>query len=295
MPRSNQAPLGCLLAIFSSLCVTKVAAQVENANPNYAAIREFGHIEWHGDSATLVAGSSRPLDMAAWTVSTCLGLSVSSEDPQYHYLGDLLDVTAPQWSAQHSDSHVYAGRPGKVEVTFSVLPNGSPSDIDQLLSEIAQQINEQQPYAFQVHIRRLPDRAFYSFVPTRTRDEKGVLKNVPAYMDTSVTIPKQTSTIASLAWAMARSLSEASGLHIDCCQTAVAGWPWGGKSVTYQANGIPARKVLEDLMARTGEEESYSLRCEPLDKRFCFINVESVLNRVHTPSRGCTAGGFESH
>src|ERR1700677_586628 len=153
MPRSNQTGFGCFLGIVCSLCVTNMAAQVDNANPNYAAIREFGHIEWHGETATLVAGSSRPLDMAALTLSTCLGVSVSSEDPQYHYLGNLLDVTAPQWSAQHPESHVYAGRPGKVEVTFSVLPDGSPSDIDKLLREIARQINEQQPYAFQVHMR----------------------------------------------------------------------------------------------------------------------------------------------
>ena len=295
MPRSNHTALGCLLAIVSSLGVPSMAAQVKNANPNYAAIREFGRIEWHGDTATLVAGSSRPLDMAALTLSTCLGISVSSEDPQYHYLGDLLDVTAPQWSAQHPESHVYQGRPGKVEITFPVLPDGSPSDTGKLLTEIAQQVNDQQPYAFKVHVRTLRDGTFYSFVPTRTRDEKGVLTNVQAYMDTSITIPEQTSRIESLASAMASSVSEASGSHFDCCQAIVMGWPWGGKSVTYQANGTPAREVLEDLMAKIEEEESYSLRCEPLGKRFCFINVHSVLKRVHTPSGECTALGYESH
>jgi hypothetical protein len=110
-------------------------AVVQNSNPNYAAVREYGRIEWHGDTARLIAASSRPLDMAALTISSCLGVSVSSEDPQYRNLGDLLDVTAPQWSAQHPDSHVYAGRPGKVEVTFDVLSDGSPRDIAQLLDE----------------------------------------------------------------------------------------------------------------------------------------------------------------
>jgi hypothetical protein len=146
-----------------------------------------------------------------------------------------------------------------------------------------------------VHVRTLPDRAFYSFVPTRTRDEKGVLTNVQAYMDTSITIPEQTSSIANLASAMASSLSEASGAHFGCCQPIVMGWPWGGKSVTYQANGIPAREVLEDLMAKIEEEESYSLRCEPLDKRFCFINVHSVLKSQHAKRGECTALGYESH
>jgi hypothetical protein len=78
-------------------------AVVQNANPNYEKIREYGRIEWHGDTAKLVASSSRPLDMVASTLSSCLGVAVSAEDPQYRYVGDLLDVTAPQWAAQHPD------------------------------------------------------------------------------------------------------------------------------------------------------------------------------------------------
>jgi hypothetical protein len=55
-------------------------ASLLNANPNYAKIWEYGRIEWHGDTARLVAGSSRPLNFVAMTLSTCLGVSVSSED-----------------------------------------------------------------------------------------------------------------------------------------------------------------------------------------------------------------------
>jgi hypothetical protein len=62
--------------------------------------------------------------------------------------------------------------------------------------------------------------------------------------------------------------------------------PLRERCVKYQADGVPAREVLEDLMVRTGTEESYSLRCEPLakrDKHFCFINVHRSLNRLHAP------------
>jgi hypothetical protein len=291
----NQTVFGCLLTISSSLLVPHAAAQVENANPNYAAIKEFGHIERRGDTARIVAGSSRPLDMAALTLSTCLGLSVSSEDPQYHYLGDLLDVTAPQWAAQHPEAHVYAGRPGKVEVTFSVLPDGSPRDTSELLAEIAQQVNEQQPYAFKVHMRTLSDRTFYSFVPTRTRDEKGVLEDAHPYMDTNVIIPEQTSTISRQESLMSDSLSETLGLVFSCCRAIMIGNPSGERSVKYQADGVPAREVLEDLMVSDGTEESYSLRCQPLEKghKHCFINVHGASNRLDAPSGNCIAAGFK--
>ena len=51
-----------------------------NTNPNNAKIREYGYIEWHDHTALLAAGGSRPLDMAAQTLSSCLFLSVSAED-----------------------------------------------------------------------------------------------------------------------------------------------------------------------------------------------------------------------
>ena len=69
----------------------------------------------------------------------------------------------------------------------------------------------------------------------------------------------------------------------------------GDKSVACQANGVSAREVLEDPMAKIGAEESYSLRCEPLDKRICFINVHSVLKSQHAKKGECTALGCESH
>lgn len=78
-------------------------------------------------------------------LSACLGVSVSSEDPHYHYLGDLLDVTAPQWAAQHPEHHVYAAKPGKVDITFNVTSDGSPTDLAKLLQEAVQQVNQQPP------------------------------------------------------------------------------------------------------------------------------------------------------
>ncbi len=45
------------------------SATVQNTNPNYAKLKEYGRIEWHGDTATLFAGNVRPLDEVAHTLS----------------------------------------------------------------------------------------------------------------------------------------------------------------------------------------------------------------------------------
>lgn len=271
---------------------------VQNTNPNYAKLKDYGRIEWHGNSATLFAGNTRPLGLAALTLSTCLGISVSSEDPRYRYIGDLLDVTAPQWAAQHPDQHVYAPKLGTVEVTFNVDSQGLPTDLLQLLEDAAQQVNQQQPYAFRVYESDQGEHPFYSFIPTSSHNERGNLEAIPAYLDQKITIAPQTARIYEIASSMTRALSAETGQQFDCCQQMVFGTLWGEKSITYQATDMPARKVLEDLMRNTGTAESYKLWCEPLDKRFCFITVGRDERRKPqtAPKSGvCTAAGYDGN
>jgi hypothetical protein len=273
---------------------------VQNANPNYEKIREYGRIEWHGDTAKLVASSSRPLDMVASTLSSCLGVAVSAEDPQYRYIGDLLDVTAPQWAAQHPDKRAYAAKPGKVEITFDVSENGSPRDLHGLLQNAVQQVNQQQSniYAYEVRESVRPDSAFYSFVPTSTHNEAGVLEHVPAYLDQRITIAEQTASVASFAFDMTRALNDATGLHFSCCQAMVIGQPWGMRSVTYHATDQTARTVMEDLIGNAGGDQSYVLRCEPLSERFCFISVvrDTIRKPPTAPQSGvCSALGYDGY
>ena len=268
----------------------------QNANPNYAMLKEYGRIEWHGDTATLFAGNTRPLDIAAHTISTCLGIPVSSEDPRFEYAGDLLDVTDPQWAAQHPGRHVYASKPSTVEIVFNVDSEGMPTDLYQLLEDATQQVNRQQPYAYRVYESGTDGHAFYSFVPTTSHNDKGVLEATPAYLDQKITIASQTAPIHEIASAMTRALSAETGLQFDCCQALVMGHLWGEQSISYQATNQPARTVLEDLMRSMGGKESYSMRCEPMDKRFCFISVGGVETRrkpASAPKSGvCSAAGY---
>jgi len=249
---------------------------VQNTNPNYAKLKEYGRIEWHGDTATLFAGNVRPLDKVAITLSTCLGIPVSSEDPLYVYTGDLLDVTDPRWAAKFPGRHVYAAMPATVEITFNVDSEGMPTDLHQLLDDATQQVNRQEPYGYRVYEGSGEGHAVYSFVPTTSHNDKGVLEATPAYLDQKITIAPQTAPIHEIASLMTHALSAETGQQFDCCQAFVIGQLWGGQSIAYQATNQPARTVLEDLMRNAGGKESYSMRCEPMDKRFCFISVNRV-------------------
>ncbi len=198
-------------------------ASLLKANPNNAKIWDYGRIEWHGDTAELIAGGSRPLSSVATTLSPCLGVSVSSEDPRYRNIGDLLDVTALQWAAQHPDHHVYAPKPGKVDITFKVASDGSPADLTKLLQEAAQQVNLRQPYGYQIYKSRSQAHPAFSFVPTTSPNEKGVLEKTPAYLDQEITIAPQIAPVADLAAMLTRQLTAETGQHFSCCQAIVVG------------------------------------------------------------------------
>ena len=282
------------LAVCFPANAQATTSPAKNTNPNYTAIREYGYIVWSGNSATLVAGGSRPLGMAAYTLATCLGIGVSAEDPRYEFKGDLLDVTAPQWSAVHPDKLVYAGRPARIEVTFAVDDEGAPKDIPKLLNDAIREVNAQLPWSYEVTTRRVTDQTFYSFVPTTNHDASGELRSVPADLDTRVNIPARTASIADFAAEVTGQMTAALGRSFSCCQALVIGQPWEAKVVHYEAVDTPARIVLEDLLALDGGNQSYNLRCQPLDNRFCFINVHATMQRGGAYRDRCTALGYEA-
>lgn len=272
-------------------------SEVDNSNPNYAKIREYGYIEWHGRTAQLIAGGSRPLDMAARTLSSCLNISVSAEDPHYNWAGDLLDVTAPQWAAQHPDQHAYAAKPGKVALAFGVGDDGQPVDTAKLLEDAADQVNQQQPWHFRLQHDVRQGRNFFTFVPTVSHNESGQLEAVNSWLDDRITI-LSTAPVMMIANKLSETLTSDTGYHFSCCQAVVAGQFWGSRTVHYEATGQTARLILEDLLIAAGGATSFVQRCEPMDKRFCFINVEPTINRVPAaaPQSGvCGALGYDAN
>jgi hypothetical protein len=270
--------------------------KVDNSNPNYAKIHEYGHIEWHGDTAQLIAGGSRTLHMAALTLSSCLGISVSAEDPHYIWLGDLLDVTAPQWAAQHPDRHVYAAKPGKVALSFEVGHDGQPVDTTKLLEDAVDQVNQQRPWHFRLQQDARQGHSFFTFVPTASHNESGQLEEVNSWLDDRITIPATTAPVMTIASTLAEELTSHTGYHFYCCQVLVAGQAWGSRAIRYESTDQTGRIILEDLMIADGGSTSYLQSCEPMDKRWCFITVAPTVKRVpaSAPQSGtCTVLGYD--
>jgi len=271
----------------------QAVAQVNNSNPSYAKTHEYGRIEWHGDTARLIAGGSRPLHMAALTLSSCLGIAINAEEPHYLWIGDLLDVTAPQWSAKHPDRHVYAAKPGRVSVSFKTDDDGLPVNTVKLLEDAVEQVNQQQPWHFRLQHDVRQGQSFFTFVPTATHNESGQLVQIKSWLDERMTIRPTTAQIMAISNTLAESLSTKTGYQFSCCDLGMEGL-WGWKTIHFEAADQTARLIFEDLIIADPHGGSYLLVCEPMDKRSCFIGVESTEHRVPrtAPQSGvCAASG----
>jgi hypothetical protein len=114
---------------------------------------------------------------------------------------------------------------------------------------------------------------------------KGNLEEVMPLLDRKVTVPSGTRSIAEHAQLMADELSKQTGLRMGCCQSLVAGVPWGMAEVSFEADHKPAREVLKSLIlieqqansqvsSRHPNFDHWVVRCAGTGDPYCVIEVE---------------------
>jgi len=234
----------------------------------------------------LTAKSWDPVYAIGATLAERYGINISVESPQWAFPGDTEDVAIadPQFSAQHRNAHYLIMKRHTVEVGFSPVGNPAPNDVSRLLSQVVEAANKEMPYFYRLDAHNNE----YVLVPTRTRTSAGELENVQPLLDRHVSLPAASRPIAEHARIMADQLSEQTGLNISCCQTLVAGVPWGLAEVPFQADNEPARDVLRKLIRLEQQENSqapnrhpdydhWTVRCDGTGAPWCFIEVQGRL------------------
>jgi hypothetical protein len=234
------------------------------------------------DEVTLTAESWDPVLTTGRTLADRYGISVSIEAPKWAFPGDTEDVAAvdPAFSAGHGDIHYAVMKRHVVRVRFSTSGNGWPNDVPGLLRQVADAANKEMPYAYRLDV----NGDNYALVPTRTRNSKGELEDVQPLLDRRVTLPPGTRSIAEHGQLMADQLSKQTGLNISCCQSFVAGVPWGLTKVAFEADNKPARDLLRSLISIEQQANSqapnthpnfehWTVSCDGTGAPWCFIEV----------------------
>jgi len=229
-----------------------------------------------------MAESWDPVLAISRTLADHYGISVSIEAPKWAFPIDTEDVAVadPAFSVQHGGVHYRVMKRHVVEVRFSAPWNGSPDDVPGLLRQVADAANKEMPYAYRLDV----SGSDYALVPTRTRNSRAELEDVQPLLDRHVTIPPGTRSIAEHAKLMADQLSQQTGLHVSCCQSFVAGIPWGLAKVAFEADDTPAREVLKSLINierqanskapnRYPDFDHWTVSCDGTGAPWCFIEV----------------------
>jgi len=219
--------------------------------PGAAQQSELPTIDRHGDHATLTVDTCRPLHAIA------TAFDISAEDPFYMFSGDMMDISL---EISRIKLGTLVPKRQRLTISYPINPDGSAKDRRKLFESIVEAENAQSPFAF-----RLDTVGGFFFVPTGTHDAQGRLIEVTPLLDRKVTIPLGTRMIRESAELLANDLSKQTALHVFCCQSVVAGIPWGMETISFEANNEPARSVLKRLGLN-----QWHVRC---DMESCVIDM----------------------
>lgn len=230
----------------------------------------------------LTAYSWNPV-LALGRVLGVYGVIVSVESPRWAFPFDTENVADadPIWSSQHNNAHYLLMKRHSLELQFVL-----PIDVPRLLHQLVDAANKEMSYAYHLDV----NDGEYAVVPTKTLNSAGQSEDVQPLLDHQVTVPLGQRSIAAHAELMAKQLSQQTGLHVSCCQSVVAGIPWGMQVISFEAHDQPARQVVRTLIHLEDEQNSkspghhpsynhYSVNCDGTGAPWCFIEVESKYSR----------------
>lgn len=261
----------CIYACSLLICSTRCIAQSS----------ECASIAVDANEILLSASSWDPVLAIGRTLADKYGISVSIEAPKWAFPIDAEDVAVadPEYSAKHNNIHYQVMRRHLVQVRVQGSKKSGPDNVAASLHQVADAANKEMPYAYRVDV----NNGEYTLVPTKTRNSAGLTEEVQPLLDRHITIPEATRAISEHGRILAEQLSAQTGLHISCCQTFVAGVPWGMAKISFGADDKPAREVLNALIqleqqTNTGgaihpEYNHWEVSCDGTGAPWCLIDV----------------------
>jgi len=227
---------------------------------------------------TLSVNDPRPVAFAAEMLEKAYGWTVTYEDPQYAYEGDLVDVT--EKVSRNLDKYkpgeaprVLVPRGGELSFDYSIdsttkKPADSALVIQQLLDAYAVGGH---PGVFRME--RSGERLH--IIGVAARDKNGVLTPQRSVFDTVITLPAQKRSGMELLTALCAAISQASGIPV------VPGSVPVNQLHRYEtesgAKDVKAREFLSNELDRMSNSIKLSWRLfYDADSKTYYLNIHSV-------------------
>jgi len=232
----------------------------------------------------LAAASAQPPAEATIAIGALMadrfGVLVNTEDPFRRPPSDTKDITAEVSRSPNPTHRVVVPRGAAIAVVFQLKPDGKPADVPRMLQDLADAANRKLPYAYKVR----SDGDTFAIVPTRAQANSGRVEPAEPLLDRKVTIPEGVRAIHESAQLMTNALSAGTGSTVTCCQTGVAGVPWGLTKIAFAAQDESARRVLRRLIRAEYPNMVWRQRCDP-DGSWCVIQVRALVQPEPNPLR----------
>ncbi len=101
------------------------------------AAEEQASVTISGGVGVVRAGTARPMLEALYALAVRFEWKIGFEEARIQYLGDMVDVTSPEYVPKSKDDRAYFPRGGPLEVKFAVSPRtGAPADAEAVVRQV---------------------------------------------------------------------------------------------------------------------------------------------------------------
>ena len=234
-----------------------------------------GLVEHAHGSGIVTANAPRPLSQAMDAIREEYGWTVDYEDPPYANEPDLVDITDPNWRAAHPGALGARGIAGGAfrsqfkEDATTATSGGEEAALRSIVSDYNSSGN---PGKFTVR-REGSERL--AIVGSSVKNEAGQDLDVPAILDTLISLPAAQRSALECLTAIASELSIKSGktVHLGMAPLNLL----DQKQVTVGGSGAKARDLLVEMLDATGRPLYWRLLFDPVNKDTFFLNIDLVV------------------
>jgi hypothetical protein len=227
-------------------------------------------------NAAISVDDARPIAAALRILEKDYGYSITYEDPEFANPSDIENITSEVAAMQAGRSN---GKtiliPKRVAFEFHYkTENAKPQeDTATLLERMVAEYGSLGRSTFAVQRRETTNGTEWHVVPTRVRDESGVLAEQPALLDRIVSIPPGERSALDMLGEICRQLTLLSGRRVGVGNVPVN--PLIAYHAKLGASSESARDVLADLLSRFKNRMVWEFFFDP-GLKWYMLNIHSV-------------------
>jgi hypothetical protein len=225
---------------------------------------------------TISVDDPRPIAAALQALEKKYGYAITYEDPELTNPLDVKDATsevAAKHAGRTNGKKILIPKGGAFQFHYHV-ENGKPQeDATTLLRRMVAEYGSLGHSIFTVQTRETKNKTEWHVVPTRARDESGLLAEQSALLDRIISIPRKERSALNMLSEICQQLTLVSGRHVGVGNVPI------NPLIAYHAelgtNGESARDVLDQLLSRFQNQMVWQVFFDP-GLKWYMLNLHFV-------------------